>query len=181
MKVLRRLWRSSKTYVTQDLKEIVFPSSLPNPPGYTPPPKLTRAERWAYTKKVFQIYLDSFDSKKLEKHIREQGVQLDEDLSKQEEVFKDIALDFAAAARGGSKTLKIFFQEQYKYRAAAYRDSIKAFIEGYREGFREESQKKNALDHIVDIELKEMKRPIENEPPPKKKSHMSKKKQKKNK
>lgn len=33
------LCRRVVTYITHDLKEILLPSSLPNPPGYVPPPR----------------------------------------------------------------------------------------------------------------------------------------------
>ncbi len=43
-----KLWRRASNYVRHDLREIVAPSSLPDPPGLPddPPPR-TWAESWA--------------------------------------------------------------------------------------------------------------------------------------
>lgn len=42
--------------------------------------------------------------------------------------------DLSAAARGGSQTLGPFLRKLYASRTVAYRDAMKNFLEGYREG-----------------------------------------------
>jgi len=42
------LWHRVKTYIKYDFREIVNPTSLPNPPDYVPPRKLT----WGQTYKA---------------------------------------------------------------------------------------------------------------------------------
>lgn len=41
---MRKAWRRLKYYARYDLKEIINPTSLPNPPEYVPPEKLTWGE-----------------------------------------------------------------------------------------------------------------------------------------
>ena len=41
---MSKLWHRIKTYVKYDFREIVNPTSLPNPPDYVPPRKLTWGE-----------------------------------------------------------------------------------------------------------------------------------------
>ena len=40
-----KTWHRVKSYIRYDLREIINPSSLPNPPDYVPPEKLTWRER----------------------------------------------------------------------------------------------------------------------------------------
>lgn len=71
------MWRRVVNYVRHDLKEIVFPSSLPNPPGYVPPPPLTIREAVKRTQFALRSYLDTWNSEKLHAKLKERG-QLDE-------------------------------------------------------------------------------------------------------
>ncbi len=41
---MSKLWHRVKTYIKYDIREIVNPTSLPNPPDYVPPRKLTWGE-----------------------------------------------------------------------------------------------------------------------------------------
>lgn len=50
------------------------------------------------------------------------------------------------AARGGMETLKPALQRVYMTRAAAYRDALKKFIDGYQEGIQQVMEKKDASD-----------------------------------
>ena len=46
MKKIGRVAKTISNYVKYDLREIVWPSSMPNPPGYKPKPKLTWIQWW---------------------------------------------------------------------------------------------------------------------------------------
>lgn len=43
---MRKVWHRLKTYLRLDFREIVNPTSLPNPPEYVPPKKQSWEETW---------------------------------------------------------------------------------------------------------------------------------------
>ena len=43
---MSKVWHRLKTYLRHDFREIVNPTSLPNPPEYVPPVKVTWSETW---------------------------------------------------------------------------------------------------------------------------------------
>ncbi|KAL3683405.1 hypothetical protein R1sor_001427 [Riccia sorocarpa] len=133
---LKVAWRNVVRYVRTDLKEIAFPSSLPDPPSSKPKPrKLTLHEHLQVWRTAWNLYVQSWktgtiDDEELagkkKKPIEEKS---SEDLSAVEEL--------ALAARAGGDRLKPALQRLYMTRAAAYRDALKSFVEGYREGIAE--------------------------------------------
>jgi hypothetical protein len=150
-------WRRLRIYVARDLREIVAPSSLPNPPGLPPPPPplpLGAALRRAAG--VARRYVETWDREKLDAALRERGL-LDEEEpagaggvsasgAAVGETLRDLAARLGAAARGGSAAVRPVLQEAVRTRAAAYRDAVREFIAGYREGFREEEARGEAAE-----------------------------------
>eukprot|EP00252_Welwitschia_mirabilis_P026771 TRINITY_DN8909_c0_g1_i1.p1 TRINITY_DN8909_c0_g1~~TRINITY_DN8909_c0_g1_i1.p1 ORF type:complete len:184 (+),score=46.36 TRINITY_DN8909_c0_g1_i1:196-747(+) len=146
----RRLWKRFSNYVRYDLKEIAFPSSLPNPPGYKPRRKLTREEWLQVLRVASRLYVQSWKrdigddidilkgkgpQRKAENGQNTQNGQKKDRKAREEEfsAFEEIAI----AARGGMETLRPAIQRLYMARAEAYKDALKNFIEGYQEGISE--------------------------------------------
>ncbi|XP_010683641.2 uncharacterized protein LOC104898285 isoform X2 [Beta vulgaris subsp. vulgaris] len=134
-------------YVRYDLKEIAFPSSLPDPPHIKKRRKLTWKESYYVIKEASRLYAASWvrdigpelrpnDYKKEENADRIGGV--DEKKEKEPTTLEDLAV----AARGGMETLKPALQRLYMTRASAYKDAMKSFIEGYQEGVQHIMDKK---------------------------------------
>jgi len=132
-----------KRYITYDLREIIVPSSLPNPPGYVPPPSRTWRQRWTVLNAAIRGYIDSWNPKIVDAELRRLRGEPEPDESEVPATHRDsdelklLADEFGQAARGGAKSLVPFLQHIYNTRAAAYRDAVKQFIAGYKEGFQE--------------------------------------------
>lgn len=137
-------------YVRYDLKEIAFPSSLPDPPGHVPKRRKLNLQEWILVlKKASRLYVASW--------VRDIGPDLRPNDYKKDETSEDkpngaestpkergpsTLEDLAVAARGGMETLKPALQRVYMTRASAYRDALKSFIEGYQEGIQQVMEKK---------------------------------------
>ncbi|KAM0044670.1 hypothetical protein Hdeb2414_s0010g00356051 [Helianthus debilis subsp. tardiflorus] len=121
-----------------DLKEIAFPSSLPDPPHFKKRRKLTLKERFLVLKESTRLYAASW--------VRETGPELRLNENKKKEKSGDEAEGVAnttVAARGGMETLRPALQRVYMTRASAYRDALKSFIQGYQEGIQQVMEKKD--------------------------------------
>ncbi|KAG6638133.1 uncharacterized protein LOC122279359 [Carya illinoinensis] len=136
-------------YIRYDLKEIAFPSSLPDPPHIKKRRKLAWQERFLVLKEACRLYAASWvrdigpdlrpnDYKKYE----ESDDKPDGAKSKTKEKEPSTLEDLAVAARGGMETLRPALQRVYMTRASAYRDALKSFIEGYQEGIQQVMEKK---------------------------------------
>ncbi|KAH6762166.1 embryo defective 2735 [Perilla frutescens var. hirtella] len=145
---LRVVCRKIYNYVRYDLKEIAFPSSLPDPPHIKKRLKLTWKERYLVLKEASRLYCASWvrdigpelrpnDYKKAESEDESNGEKC---TTKEKE--PSTLEDLAVAARGGMETLKLALQRVYMTRASAYRDALKSFIEGYQEGIQQVMEKK---------------------------------------
>jgi len=127
-------------YVRYDLKEIAFPSSLPNPPHLKTRRKLTWHERWLVLKEASRLYAASWvrdigpdlRPNDYKKDIDDEGKPRGENVSNGEREPSTLE-DLAVAARGGMETLRPALQRVYMTRATAYRDALKNFIQGYQE------------------------------------------------
>ncbi|KAK1300355.1 hypothetical protein QJS10_CPB13g01516 [Acorus calamus] len=145
----RVVCRKLYDYVRYDLKEIAFPSSLPDPPHIRKPRKLTWKEEFDVVKKATQLYTASWvrdirpevwpdefkeevSDKKTDREIGESGKMEPSTLE-----------DLAVAARGGMETLRPALQRLYMTRASAYSDALKAFIQGYQEGLQQVMEMKD--------------------------------------
>ncbi|KAF2307688.1 hypothetical protein GH714_030805 [Hevea brasiliensis] len=147
---LRVVSRKVYDYIRYDLKEIAFPSSLPDPPHLKKRRKLTWHERFLVLKEASRLYAASW--------VRDIGPDLRPNDYKKEEGIEDkpngrkststqekepsVFEDLAVAARGGLETLRPALQRVYMTRASAYRDALKSFIEGYQEGVQQVREKK---------------------------------------
>ncbi|KAG7670110.1 hypothetical protein NADE_006360 [Nannochloris sp. 'desiccata'] len=138
---LRRAYR----YIRHDVPEIIFPSSLPNPPGYIEPPRKTLRQHVAKINSAIQRYIDSWDSEKLQAELKRQRGEVNDSLTKEEErmaaeEISMLAKEFKDVARGGAHTMWPHLQHIYKTRVRAYREAVNQFIEGYKEGLAEKSE-----------------------------------------
>lgn len=146
---LKVVCRKVYDYIRYDLKEIAFPSSLPDPPHIKRRRKLTWNERFLVLKEAARLYAASWvrdigpdlrpnDYKKAE----ESDSKPSGDQSRTKETEPSTLEDIAVAARGGMETLRPALQRLYMTRASAYRDALKSFIEGYQEGIQQVMEKK---------------------------------------
>lgn len=143
---LRVAWRNVVHYVRTDLREIAFPSSLPDPPSDKPKPrKLTLREHLQVWKTGTRLYLRSWKTGTLddddEEEKNEESAQSKKDGPEEHSILEELAL----ASRAGSETLRPALQRLYMTRASAYRDALRSFVEGYREGIGEVMQASAAL------------------------------------
>ncbi|KAG8483826.1 hypothetical protein CXB51_023530 [Gossypium anomalum] len=136
-------------YVRYDLKEIAFPSSLPDPPHIKKRRKLTWHERFLVLKEASRLYAASW-VRDIGPDLRPNDYKKDDgtecksngDKSRSTETEPSALEDIAVAARGGMETLRPALQRLYMTRASAYRDALKSFIEGYQEGIQQVMEKK---------------------------------------
>ncbi|CAL9130948.1 unnamed protein product [Musa acuminata var. zebrina] len=158
---LRVVCRKLYDYVHYDLKEIAFPSSLPDPPHIKKRRKLSWRERWYVLKEASRLYAASWvrdigpdlrpnDYKKVTND--DGGLRQDKTTSARRE--QSTLEDLAVAARGGMETLRPALQRVYMMRASAYKDALKSFIQGYQEGIKQvmegkEGEKSRAQENDV--------------------------------
>jgi len=143
MKV-RVAWRNIKNYVKHDLKEIAFPSSLPNPPSFQAKPKprkLALKDHLQILRTAFSLHAKSFTREGLTKEDwKKAGLDEEDDLesvAKKDAAEPSSVEELALAARAGAEHIKPALQRIYMTRATAYRDALKSFVEGYQEGVAE--------------------------------------------
>lgn len=145
---LKVVWLKVRDYVCYDLKEIAFPSSLPDPPHIKKRRKLTWKERYYVLKEASRLYAASWvrdigpdlrpnDYKKNEESDEKSKGVNSSSKGKEPSTLEDLAV----AARGGVETLKPALQRVYMTRASAYRDALKSFIQGYQEGIHQVMEK----------------------------------------
>ncbi|XP_042512404.1 uncharacterized protein LOC122087373 [Macadamia integrifolia] len=143
------VWRKLSDYVRYDLKEIAFPSSLPDPPHIKKRRKLTWKERFEVLKEASRLYAASWvrdigpdlrpnDYRKSEGENGKSNEGKETTEGKEPSTLEDLAV----AARGGMETLRPALQRVYMTRASAYRDALKSFIQGYQEGIKQVMEKK---------------------------------------
>ncbi|KAA0043851.1 uncharacterized protein E5676_scaffold352G004180 [Cucumis melo var. makuwa] len=146
------VFRKIYDYVRYDLKEIAFPSSLPDPPHVKKRPKLTWHDRFLVLKEASRLYAASWvrdigpELRPHEYKVEESENKTNSPKSAPKEKEPSTLEDLAVAARGGMETLKPALQRVYMTRAAAYRDALKKFIDGYQEGIQQVMEKKDASD-----------------------------------
>jgi hypothetical protein len=153
----RVVCRKLYDYVRYDLKEIAFPSSLPDPPHIKKRPKLTWHERWCILKEATRLYGASWvrdigpdlrpnDYKKVAEDDKEpsNGKPSSDNDKKGKSSEPSVLEDLAVAARGGAETLKPALRRIYMARASTYTDAMKNFVEMYKEGLKDQLQEKAA-------------------------------------
>ncbi|KAL7137301.1 hypothetical protein ABFS83_10G083200 [Erythranthe nasuta] len=147
--VCRKLYN----YVRHDLKEIAFPSSLPDPPHIKKRGILSWKERFLVLKEASRLYGASWVrdiGPELRPHEYRKKAESEEDKPNGEkgapnEREPSTLEDLAVAAKGGMESLRPALQRVYMTRASAYRDALRSFIEGYQEGIHQVMEKKE--DH----------------------------------
>ncbi|XP_024370923.1 uncharacterized protein [Physcomitrium patens] len=137
-------WRNIKRYVKHDLKEIAFPSSLPDPPHLKAKPKtrkLTIKDYVYIVRTAASLHAKSFTREGLTKEDwKKAGLDEQEDpevAERKEPAEPSSVEELALAARAGVEHIKPALQRIYMTRASAYRDALKSFVEGYQEGVAE--------------------------------------------
>ncbi|KAF0901914.1 hypothetical protein E2562_011754 [Oryza meyeriana var. granulata] len=109
-----------------DLKEIAFPSSLPDPPHIKKRPKLTWKDKWCILKEATRLYGASWAKE-------EPGIKTEEGRSEEPTAVED----FLGALKGGAEKAKPVLQRLYMARASNYTDALKNYVESYKEGLKE--------------------------------------------
>ncbi|XP_062179313.1 uncharacterized protein LOC133883923 [Phragmites australis] len=156
----RIVCRKLYDYVRYDLKEIAFPSSLPDPPHIKKRPKLTWHDRWCILKEATRLYGASWvrdiGPDLRPNDYREEGTNEDDDSgsdpsSGNEKMGKkssepSVLEDLAVAARGGAETLKPTLRRIYMTRASTYTNAMKNFVETYQQGLKDQLQQEKADD-----------------------------------
>mmetsp|Transcript_14382 Transcript_14382/g.43462 ORF Transcript_14382/g.43462 Transcript_14382/m.43462 type:complete len:230 (-) Transcript_14382:332-1021(-) len=140
---MQKVWRRVSNYLKNDLREIVAPSSLPNPPGWkdnSPPPR-TWAENWTLFKQGIRAYGDTWRPKKPEK-------EDDETVAESPEA-KQLKEDFAYIARGGAEGVRPYLQRLYAARVATMQAAGREFVDGYRDGL-EKAQADTLIESMAD-------------------------------
>jgi hypothetical protein len=160
----RVVWRKLYDYVRHDLKEIAFPSSLPDPPHIKRRPKLGWHDHWCILKEATRLYGASW--------VRDIGPDLrpnDYKKAAEDETTESpapsagadppgsgssnkkkgrtssepsVLEDLAVAARGGAETLKPALRRIYMARASTYTTAMRNFVEMYQEGLKDQLQEK---------------------------------------
>ncbi|KAJ3676422.1 hypothetical protein LUZ60_003834 [Juncus effusus] len=136
---LRIVSRKIYNYIRYDLKEIAFPSSLPDPPNTQILPKLTLHQKYLVLKHASRLYIASW-TRDIGPDLRPHDHTTNsatEDREEKEGMEMSSWEELAVAARGGMETLRPALQRVYMMRASAYRDGLKAFVEGYQDGIKE--------------------------------------------
>ncbi|KAK6944072.1 hypothetical protein RJ641_025174 [Dillenia turbinata] len=158
---LKVVSRKIYDYIRYDLKEIAFPSSLPDPPHIKKRRKLTWKERYLVLKEASRLYAASWvrdigpdlrpnDYKKEEESYEKSKGEVGRTKDKEPSTLEDLAI----AARGGMETLRPALQRLYMTRASAYRDALKSFIQGYQEGVQQVMEKKDDSKSSDDSSIK---------------------------
>ncbi|KAK8314824.1 hypothetical protein V6Z11_D01G196800 [Gossypium hirsutum] len=121
-------------YVRYDLKEIAFPSSLPNPPYIKKYRKLTWHKRFLTASWVKDIGPD----------LRPNDYKKDDEIKGKSNGDKNRSTEIEPSTLEdiGMETLRLALQRLYMTRASAYRDALKSFIEGYQEAIQQIMEKK---------------------------------------
>lgn len=129
-----KAWHRVKSYIRYDLREIINPSSLPNPPDYVPPEKLTWQERRQVIQEANRKYWKTWQaSQETEEKLKEFEPKHDDSLGSE-------LSQTAKAALRKSQGLKPLLHHVYETRARSYRDAVQQFVEGYKEGFAGQSE-----------------------------------------
>ncbi|KAK4345808.1 hypothetical protein RND71_035984 [Anisodus tanguticus] len=163
---LKIVWRKVSDYVRYDLKEIAFPSSLPDPPHFKKRRKLTLKERYLVLKEASRLYAASCvrdigpELRPNEhKKKRELDGELDEENGNRKEKESSTLEDLGKIPYGGMETLRPALQRVYLTRASAYKDALKSFIQGYQEGIQQTMEKKEDSKSSEDTDASNSKGP----------------------
>lgn len=127
---MSKLWQRFKTYVKHDFREIVNPTSLPNPPDYIPPEKLEWREIFKVVQDGNRRYIDSWRASAEDEEELRNLKKAASDSSLKDELSRT-----ANAAKQKGQGLKPLLHHIYETRARSYKEAVQQFVEGYKEGY----------------------------------------------
>lgn len=123
------------TYIRRDLREIVAPSSLPDPPCATAnAPAGPRASPLARAAQGSAAYFDTWRRPAKEEEEEEAKETADAAPSTLTDDHRRAAVRAAAAAARHADDIKPALRALYETRVTAYRDAVASFADGFREG-----------------------------------------------
>lgn len=148
---LRVALRNVVHYIRTDLREIAFPSSLPDPPSSKPKPKkLTLGEHLQVWQTGTRLYFRSWRTGTLDDdEVKKANPSTP---SEKESDEPSILEELALASRAGAENLRPTMQRVFRTRASAYRDALRSFVEGYQEGIGEVMSATKAMNSHVERE-----------------------------
>lgn len=133
----RNVFRKVANYVRYDLREIVFPSSLPDPPSVKAKRKrkFTAREHLQVWRIALRLYVESWRGGSLSflDDEKDKSKASEESTKREPSVVEEVAI----AARLGAENARPALQRIYLTRAKAYKDALKSFVQGYQEGVAE--------------------------------------------
>eukprot|EP00241_Pyramimonas_parkeae_P011254 CAMPEP_0114227978 /NCGR_PEP_ID=MMETSP0058-20121206/2089_1 /TAXON_ID=36894 /ORGANISM="Pyramimonas parkeae, CCMP726" /LENGTH=199 /DNA_ID=CAMNT_0001338877 /DNA_START=325 /DNA_END=924 /DNA_ORIENTATION=- len=149
-KVAKAAWRRVVEYVRVDLREIILPSPLPDPPGYKPD-KIDLPLTWTQRRTVWQgVYRDYIDGWKEQLGMR---VASSRDGTNKNDTQPTMAEELAETSKlVYSKGFRPVLQNWYANRATLYRDSVTTFVEAYREGLHDAARLQQSKDDSFDFD-----------------------------
>ncbi|KAJ8570625.1 hypothetical protein K7X08_037597 [Anisodus acutangulus] len=166
---LKIVWRKVSDYVRYDLKEIDFPSSLPDPSHFKKRRKLTLKERYLVLKETSRLNAASWvrdigpelrpNEHKKKREIEGELYEENGNRKEKEPLPVVLHIRLPVAARGGMETLRPAVQRVYMTRASAYKDALQGFIQGYQEGIQQTMEKKEDLKSSEDTDTSNSKGP----------------------
>jgi len=130
-------------YFREDFREIVWPSSIPDPPGYVEEQtkgqrKLTWWEWREVMQETFVVYNSSMPWSKKDLLAEEEERAKAEAAGASEETLRaELEATVQTLAKEGLQGLRPIFAQWYTARASAWRDAVHVFIQGYREGLQD--------------------------------------------
>ncbi|KAI7844053.1 hypothetical protein COHA_002197 [Chlorella ohadii] len=127
--------RAASNWVRHDLREILFPSSIPTPPGIEEEHEQRPRRNWPKLfVRVCRRYVETWDSAKMraERAARDEAAGVAAEQRREEE-GPTLGEEFALAAKGGTQALKPFLANLYQSRARSYRDAVQQFVQGYKQ------------------------------------------------
>lgn len=131
-----RAMRRLLTYLRRDLREIVAPSSLPDPPTATTPNAAAhpRASALARAAQGSAAYFDTWRRQRDEDEKEAKSEDAPADGLTLTEDHRRAAVRAAATAARGADALKPALRALYETRVTAYKDAVDSFADGFREG-----------------------------------------------
>ena len=146
-------------YFKNDLKDIVWPDTMPNPPNYVEK-KYTMKEHFQIWKKALQLYGESWkrefgEDDALSSTARTQGTRKYRDKGETEKTNNNdddnnnsssLGSELSALAHTAKSGWRPLVKYLYETRGIAYRDGVREFIKEYKNGYQEviESEKKSS-------------------------------------
>jgi len=128
------LWRRVYRYLRHDVKEIVSPSPMPNPEWYKTPVKKTARERIQIVRAGFSDYLAGWRPKAESDEKHEAGEEAVP--SKDSDGEQHLAEMAGSLGRKTAEGARPYLQRIYKTRMGSYRDALKEFSNGFKEGLQ---------------------------------------------